>query len=110
MQFYDHPQCNTTLNPAVGDESSVAALPVCKGNMGIIPVVRSYWVPTQEEMQLLASGQFCIALSIVGQTHAPIRLDVVDAEVSAHRIKHMADKAVAKLITPNGPGPNDKVN
>lgn len=101
MEIYDHPQCNTTLNPAKGDEQSVEALPVCKGNMGVIPVVRSYWVPTDAELMLLLNGQHCIALSIVGHTHAPIRLDVVDAELGVQKVKAMT------LVPPTGPGPND---
>jgi hypothetical protein len=76
MQFIHHPACNGTLTPANGDEGKVDSLPVCRGRMGVSGAVRSYWIPTEEEIKLMQSGPCCIVFTILGTTHAPIRADV----------------------------------
>lgn len=83
MEIYNHPDCNGVLNPAVGDEQHVVSLPVSRGtmDMGPIPVsvVRSFWVLTTDELKMLMEGRGVVAATLVGRTHAPIRLDIVDA-------------------------------
>lgn len=90
MEFYDHPDCNTKLKPAEGDEESVAVLPVTQGKVGPnheFDVTRSYWVPTEAELILLSTGRYCIALTVMGRTHPPIRMDVCDAKVNVSALR-----------------------
>jgi hypothetical protein len=90
VEFYKHPDCNDTLSPALGDEDVVAKLPVTRGKVGeppLIKVVRSYWVPTEAELILLQTGRYCVALTLLGETHAPVRLDVCDAKVDIARLR-----------------------
>lgn len=101
MFFYDHPDCNGTLTAPKGEEDRVEALPVTRGLMGVCPVVRSYWVPSLDELNQLRSGEFCIAFTIVGQTHSPIRMDVVPSLIHVYREKQL-------LV--NAPAANDQAN
>lgn len=91
MQFYNHPDCNTVLAPAPGDEETVANLPVTQGHVydgeNKVAVVRSYWVPSDAELLLLNTGRYCVALTSLSQTHPPIRLDVTDAKVDVSRLR-----------------------
>lgn len=97
MEFYNHPDCNDTLTAPVGEEDSVAHLPVTRGMVGNPPiskVVRSYWVPTEAELILLQTGRYCVALTLMGTTHAPVRLDVCDAKVDVARIRDMSNDKI----------------
>lgn len=97
MEFYKHPDCNTTLQAPEGQEDSVANLPVTQGRVGEerqIQVVRSYWVPTEAEMLLLSTGRYCVALTLIGTTHAPVRVDVCDAKVDIARIRAMSNDKI----------------
>ncbi len=73
MNFVHHAQCNATLT---SEEEGVKSLPVTRGKMGEVEVVRSYWRPTKEELKQL-NKLGCVAMTMVGTTHAPVRLDVV---------------------------------
>lgn len=97
MQVYEHPDCNTSLHAPLGEEDSVASLPVTKGRVGTenqVQVVRSYWVPTEAELILLSTGRYCVALTVIGTTHAPVRIDVCDAKVDIARIRGMSNDKI----------------
>lgn len=73
MKFVKHSQCNTELCSL---DIDIPPLPVTRGKLGESEVVRSYWRPTQRE--LFDLNHFgVVAVTLIGQTHAPIRLDVV---------------------------------
>lgn len=102
MEFYEHPDCNTRLMAPAGEEDSVAALPVTQGFVGPeknLPVTRSYWVPSEADLILLQTGRYCIALTVMGATHAPVRVDVCDAKVDVSRIRAMSND---KIYVPPG--------
>lgn len=76
MEIFKHSSCNTTLR--VGEElaaKGVVPLPVNRSNEDGIDMVQSFWLPTPEEKQAIIDGH-PIMLTIWGNTHTPVRLDV----------------------------------
>lgn len=97
MEFYNHPDCNAYLTAPEGEDENVVRLPVTRGLVGtppILKVVRSYWVPSEAELMLLNSGRYCIAFTVMGDTHAPIRLDVCDAKVDIARLREATNDKI----------------
>lgn len=80
-----HKHCNDTLTP--GANPNTVSLPVARGLMGALRVVRSYWVPTAEELKIL-NKTGCVAFTVMGQTHPPIRVDAVPLEFKSILDKH----------------------
>lgn len=102
MQFYKHPDCNTALRPSLGEEDAVAELPVQQGFVGPnrdIPITRSFWVPSDAELTLLRTGRYCIALSVLAKTHAPVRVDICEAKVDIAMLRESSND---KIYVPPG--------
>lgn len=57
-------------------------LPIARVIFDSMPRMLSIWKPTDEELVQLNSGM-SVRLSIIGVTHPPVWLDVVDAELLA---------------------------
>lgn len=79
MNHINHALCNTSLLPAEGDEKDVDTLRVQRGTFQGHNCVRSFWTPTAEELlTILEGGHVC--LTVLGNTHAALRLDVITAD------------------------------
>lgn len=91
MEPFRHRLCNSILGKpaqdhvAAGNKVNVDDLPVLQGLIGGMPVNQSYWRPTAAEVAKL-NRDGCIAVTILGPTHAPIKLEVIETvlpEISA---------------------------
>lgn len=80
MQHIVHPLCNATLHPAEGDEGTVDVLHVQQGSSDGVRCIRSFWKPSGDDLVALLQGG-CVALTVLGSTHAPLRLDVQNPDV-----------------------------
>lgn len=79
MRFFQDPRCNFVLGAPSGVPiESCTALPVRRAQYEDgTPVVQSFWKPSPEELKMLNEGK-PILLSIWGETHAPVSMEVVD--------------------------------
>lgn len=67
--------------PLDWDDSKVScgSLPITDGTVGGYPAMTSVWKPSEEERDLLAAG-FQIHLTIIGQVHPPVMVQVLLSE------------------------------
>lgn len=49
----------------------VDPLPCLRGTMGGLPVIRSFWYPTPDELAAL-NHTGCVVITIMGEAHAPL--------------------------------------
>jgi hypothetical protein len=77
VNFCHHRQCNSALVPAEGTEDNVLTLPVQRGTLRGVEVVRSFWQPSPDELKVLNQGGY-VALTVHGSTHPPLNLGVSD--------------------------------
>lgn len=82
MKQFKHPLCNDSLAPAAGDAGKVDALWIQRDLFQGAPCVRSFWQPAPDELACLNAGG-AVVLTLLGHTHAPLRLDAVAADGSA---------------------------
>lgn len=81
MYHIKHVNCNNILGAPKGEEDACDDLNIQRAHTmyGDRPVkcVVSFWKPTSEELALLnANG--CIQLCVIGTTHPPLCLDVIE--------------------------------
>lgn len=77
MQRTQHPSNNAVLGAPPGmsiDQCNALTITRMQYSDGT-PVVVSYWTPTPEELQLIASG-LPVRLAVLGTTHPPLMLGV----------------------------------
>lgn len=78
MDRTQHPSNNAVLGAPKGwnqAEMPCNALPITRTDIDGRPAIVSFWRPTAEELQQLASGAF-VALWIVGASMPPVSLTV----------------------------------
>lgn len=81
MRFIQHTSCNSALGAPPGVKiDDCTALPIRRGledlpEGGVVPIVQSFWKPEPEELRALNEGH-PIMLTIWGNTHAPLRVEV----------------------------------
>lgn len=76
MNIHNHWSCNDVLNPASGDEDTVAPLPINRRKLDGCHVTSSFWKPAPDELLWLQNGGV-VMLSVLSSSHAPVRVDVV---------------------------------
>lgn len=78
MRYIQDIRCNSVLGAPPGASiDECGALPVRRAQYeNGIPVVQSFWRPTEDELKLLNAGR-PVVLSIWGETHAPICMEVL---------------------------------
>lgn len=80
MNHVKHPSNNVLLGAPEGwDQERLVCvgLPATRGNSAGLLTVSSFWTPDEEERVRINEGGL-IEVSLIGQTHAPISLRVVD--------------------------------
>ena len=79
MQRTQHPSNNSVLGaPPNTTIEQCSALPITRIEYGDgTQAVASYWRPSAEELKLLQQGAL-VCLTILGTTHAPLKIEVSD--------------------------------
>lgn len=79
MNHIKHPLCNDKLLPPLGEEETVDTLYIQRGSSDGVMCVRSFWTLTPQELRCASQGGV-VALSVLGRTHPPLRLEVMNPE------------------------------